>query len=947
MKKRIFSLFLALLMLLSLWMVPAHADENAEAVYTHPSTGAKTETTFTDAVELINRNYGGSVILNRDVSVTENEVIFDYGCVIDLGGHTLYTAGGTMLSAFRRFRLDDKVVLSAENNHGTDAQKILKFCNGTIVCDGRVSNPALANVTGDNFGIRMYNGILHLDGVEMFSERSCIDFCGGTECTGALRHSIKNSTLVSGAYGVINFRSNLSALHKNTDMDIENCKLITADVAGTGNNNYIFIAAASAPVAFRVNLMGDNELYLAPKRTWFANPENVDVIIHSALDTSDEMATVSGTIGNVTYSGEKMKRFVLTKPADVKISDADMATLQKAVVETAYAYFNKGGNRPGADCVYYTTDYIVQTTGNTGREGALYAVNTTMSPEQAYEDERFGTVCGQYTWAVYHNAIRDYDLLGTPRNAYTLRMADTAPAGGPMVLAYYEYSDYATEAEALAAKKALMDEWYQNFDTLLQPGDIIILNPASGGHAVLYVGNNSILENGDGKRDGIRESIFNWEKAGTGVWNLHYYQGETIENQCLGIRILRPLNDPYILNLYAKGGVDAVLTEAAKARLGVTAGLTVSLYGSDLGAASCVEPGKTYELTLELRNREAADKTGLTPELFMNGEKLTLSAATADVEGNGTTKLTASFTVPWNARQGDIVTITGNVSGLPTRVLNYKVSGEKITVEVTKKGSLSADKAEGAWVNQFYQELYGVELNLPETVSELGKELFITQPDGVNLHPNKDSQWYTMAVDNHILGGRVLLHDPEITKMDSGADRTTWILKENLEVGDILMGYSLNGTNKIESLRAEEGYFAYVYVGNGKLAVKDSGADYKLVQLNGVANRLCYQSQASYAADGPLGFETNWMVVLRPIQSMEVFFKEPVPPVQPEVPAEPETPAEPEAPDAPEAPETPAEPETPAAPVEEKGFPVGLVIGIAAAVAVIAAVVVVVLKKKK
>ena len=64
MKKRIFSLFLALLMLLSLWMVPAHADENAEAVYTHPSTGAKTETTFTDAVELINRNYGGSVILN-------------------------------------------------------------------------------------------------------------------------------------------------------------------------------------------------------------------------------------------------------------------------------------------------------------------------------------------------------------------------------------------------------------------------------------------------------------------------------------------------------------------------------------------------------------------------------------------------------------------------------------------------------------------------------------------------------------------------------------------------------------------------------------------------------------------------------------------------------------------------------------------------------------------
>ena len=181
MTKRLFSLLLALLLLVSLWTVPVFADDPAEATYTHPTTGAKTESTFADAAELVNRNYGGSIVLNRDVQVTDKEIVFDYGCVVDLNGHTLYTAGGTRISAFLNFRGDDPVVLSAENNHGTDAQKILEFRNGTLVCDGKRRNPELANVADDNYGIRMYNGILHMDSVEMYSDLSCIDFCGGTQ----------------------------------------------------------------------------------------------------------------------------------------------------------------------------------------------------------------------------------------------------------------------------------------------------------------------------------------------------------------------------------------------------------------------------------------------------------------------------------------------------------------------------------------------------------------------------------------------------------------------------------------------------------------------------------------------------------------------------------------------------------------------------------------------
>ncbi len=71
---------------------------------------------------------------------------------------------------------------------------------------------------------------------------------------------------------------------------------------------------------------------------------------------------------------------------------------------------------------------------------------------------------------------------------------------------------------------------------------------------------------------------------------------------------------------------------------------------------------------------------------------------------------------------------------------------------------------------------------------------------------------------------------------------------------------------------------------------------------------------------------------------------------EPEAPAEPEVPETPAEPEAPAEPETPTEPETPAEPeppAEEKGAPVGLIVGIAAAVAVIAVAAVVVLKKKK
>lgn len=133
--KRRFFLFLAMILAVSVLAVSVLADDpasGAEAVYVHPTDGTRTETSFAKAVVLVNRNYGGSITLMKDVRVTSGELTFNYGCVVDLGGHELYTAGGTMLMGFSAFRTDEGAVLDEANNHGTDAQKILKFLNGTI-----------------------------------------------------------------------------------------------------------------------------------------------------------------------------------------------------------------------------------------------------------------------------------------------------------------------------------------------------------------------------------------------------------------------------------------------------------------------------------------------------------------------------------------------------------------------------------------------------------------------------------------------------------------------------------------------------------------------------------------------------------------------------------------------------------------------------------------------
>ena len=224
-----------------------------------------------------------------------------------------------------------------------------------------------------------------------------------------------------------------------------------ADVTGKGNNSHLFMVEGSPVYAAKIILAGNNNLYIPPRQTWFSDLSDVELVVNAAMDAGEEQAAVSGKVGSVEYSGKNLKHFVLTEAVDVTISPADLEKLQKAIVETGYAYYYKSED----DFVFYSTDCLVDTTANNGREGLIYAVNDIMEPEQIYEDELFGSVCGQYTWSVYRNALEGYDMFGTSRNAYTERMTYLGTRDNPIVVAYYEYSDYATEAEALAAKKAL------------------------------------------------------------------------------------------------------------------------------------------------------------------------------------------------------------------------------------------------------------------------------------------------------------------------------------------------------------------------------------------------------------------------------------------------------------------------------------------------------------
>ena len=307
-------------------------------------------------------------------------------------------------------------------------------------------------------------------------------------------------------------------------------------------------------------------------------------------DEDDQVATVSPANYYFVLRPNQAAPKTLTE-AKKNITRAEM---ENALKETLWAYYTKGTWAQYESTTFNAISYT---------HGGYSPLGTHMNTlEDATEDTTLYTVCSNYAWSAYYEAL-GFPLFGyclNPGSAYLWIMADEVPADadGDMlcVMRWHNYSCDHTSQDGdrdeddednnhssiqhskdiccgygnTVAKdgipafdlKTAYDELYDYFwkyETNLRPGDIIRLP----GHVVVYAGDGWILEAGGSKYnkeygyDGVEtngvihatklKDYFFPENGNTSFRLAKFYSGSyaetTIsERNLAGICVLRPLD---------------------------------------------------------------------------------------------------------------------------------------------------------------------------------------------------------------------------------------------------------------------------------------------------------------------------------------------------------------------------------------------------------------------
>ena len=174
---------------------------------------------------------------------------------------------------------------------------------------------------------------------------------------------------------------------------------------------------------------------------------------------------------------------------------AGMTEVQKAVVVTAESLFLRGSRIQYEDTRFLNTTKLPYYRWAVGQR----------SPEE-YTSQNLGFLhCAAFCYEVYRNAL-DLELMYENRVCYyTSRFESDADK---ILHETPASSGFSTMTDAQ------LDQKKQEFLSALQPGDIIVYRVKTNGHAMLYVGNDTILHssgsvyNWDGKKEVYEEVVF-------------------------------------------------------------------------------------------------------------------------------------------------------------------------------------------------------------------------------------------------------------------------------------------------------------------------------------------------------------------------------------------------------------------------------------------------------
>lgn len=412
------------------------------------------------------------------------------------------------------------------------------------------------------------------------------------------------------------------------------------------------------------------------------------------------------------------------------IPGAELCDVQRAAVDTAVAYYNRG------EPVQYDSVVLTIQEKYVG-DGAVMRETDFASPEDATVREHLFSVCSAYCFEVYYDAF-GYQLLGNPLYNKTANMV-ALPADDPIVVLLHTEDKENQEPERRKAD-------LQKVRELLQPGDLIC-GVKETGHVLMYVGDafgdgreyvlhcwgkkykmetgteqweyDRVRANGGAiRRDNVEDILFN-EKA---CWPMQ---------KCWNFVILRPAN---VLT-------NDDLTPSAKTRLQYPR-LNIDRVASHDRFLD-VEAGGDVTVTLKVANN--ALWTYNAPVVVKENIPANCTLKRGSVTGGGKVSgnaivweladlaygqgKTLSYAVTADDRRGSTIRLEGGTVGdIRSNRIPVRIGGRHLTdesrlalYELAPGAKLNASGA--AFAVKFYEKYLGLSPALP-TLAQLEEKLF-------------------------------------------------------------------------------------------------------------------------------------------------------------------------------------------------------------------------------
>ena len=838
---------------------------------------------------------GGTLTLLKDVFLADREagryaLNFDSNVVFELNGHSVGTNGGGLLVT-----------------DGASACVVKDSAGGGMIFG--MGGPA----------VKVNGAALTMENVALFSKTDYALHMNSDK-----KAVLSGCTLVSGLSSPMILNSGAAPR-----ADLTGCLLLSGSgapaVAGQAATTEIRaedtrLCTAGTPLGSGVKISGRKPELLTESTSMELRGEKYETIpTYDLVEAPEEPeAPVTPTVPTSSNTPE------------------ELAIMQRALAETAYAYFRKN------DRVQY--DWKAMTIQDRRAIG-ISRLTTGDTPEMAAKDNIHFTHCSQFAYDVYWNTFHRAPADIIPRQVGVQYYNTLKPASDPDVVLKYGGTGGMTDKE----------EFVRLAKELLQPGDLLNVSQTNIElqHTMIYIGDvmgdgEHVVIHSSGSPSGRMDDA-NGVTVKKTTWDLFLSPSgghSILKDENVEATIIRPL-----WNIDYSELLPAARTRLKYSLMDITRESSVFHYGA-------VEQGEEIEVTLTIRNGSTeAYKSLVVNDPAPTGAEILADSITegGELADGGVqwvlnipadSRVDLTYKIRVTARRGEEVLLpAGTVANIATRDLSWVVSGRAINESLMETAS-NAKTVEGlegdtqtmelAFAKTFYKNALGIELDLPDTMNELIAGLFnqVQAPGagktgGLMLAPKAyeelDASWKSirdMVIKDHITGQVVDLGlRPETMKPH---DRVMTYFKEAYEPGDIFI--VLNGDPTVKVTDPTD-VTVYIISSNGKVITAAKNG----IRTRNFDDTIC------------LTLDSNVVVALRPIQAMDNINS-----ISTMAPAEPEVPETPADPVTPEVPETPAEPTTPADPVEEKGgAPVGLIVGIATAVVFIAAVVVVVLKKKK